>query len=242
LTFILYNNIYDYFVPPEEDVEINVPTEGFEEGIDAMDEAMEDNPDVANIDLEEGKQALIKQKEILEGEHKPLFSSSLKFLLLIFLQVLAFHFAIRTDNILKNENEAPKFKEFAKSQVRIIKLIGRNWVYGLIMYILISVFCGIIGYDFLKAPLMFLIYGYYIGFVFLDNYLVQFNFSIKESVRCIQSHFAASAVFGVFASLLMYIPTIGPLIVPFVCGIAATKYGHMTQMESFSRDKKQKIG
>jgi len=69
----------------------------------------------------------------------------------------------------------------------------------------------------------------------LDNYLEQFHFSIKQSVTCIQSHFGAATVFGIFTSLVMNVPLIGPLIVPFVCAIAATRYGHLNQMESFER-------
>jgi len=64
-SFILYNNIYDYFNPNEDDIEINIPTKGFEEGIDAIDEVMEDSLDAANPELEKTKQALVKQKEIL---------------------------------------------------------------------------------------------------------------------------------------------------------------------------------
>jgi len=239
-SFVLYNNIYDYFIPDKEDVELNIPTEGFDEGIESMDEALNDSPDAGKPELEKGKQSLVKQKEILEGEHKPLFSSSLRFLLLIFLQVLMFHFAVRTNNVLKNENKAPRVKQLYKSQIRMVKLMLRKWIYGLIMYILMSILLGIIGQSHLIKPIMFFIYGYYIGFAFLDNYLAQFNFSIKESVKCIQSHFGASTLFGVFASAVMFIPTVGPLIVPFVCGIAATIYGHTTQMETFPRSKNDK--
>ena len=51
--------------------------------------------------LEAEKQTLVEPEEIMEEDHKPLFSSSLKFLLLIFLEVLIFHFAVKTNNILK---------------------------------------------------------------------------------------------------------------------------------------------
>lgn len=241
-TFILYNNIHDYFIPNDrEDIEINISTEEIDEGIEALEEAKNDIPDDAKGDLEEGKEALTKVKETLEGEHKPLFSGSLKFLLLIFLEVLIFHFAVKTNNILKNENRVLKFKNFSKAQIRMTKVMVRKWIYGLIMFILVSILCGIAGKTYLRDFIMFLIYGYYMGFAFLDNYLEQFKFSIKESVKCSQSHFGAATVFGLFASILMNVPVIGPLTVPFLCAIAATRYGHMSQMEAFKNTEKEVV-
>jgi len=120
----------------------------------------------------------------------------------------------------------------------MMKVMWRKWLYGLLMFIFISIICGITGTDYLKDAIMFLIYGYYMGFAFLDNYLEQFKFSINESVKCTQSHFGAATVFGVFTSLIISIPVIGPLIAPFLCAIAATRYGHAKNMESFPRAKK----
>ena len=107
---------------------------------------------------------------------------------------------------------------------------------GLVMYILVSIACSIAGFSALRDAIMFFVYGFYLGFAFLDNYLEQFGFNIKNSVKCVQSHFGASALFGITASILMNIPFIGPLIVPFIIGIAATRYGHETKMEAFAID------
>jgi len=212
-TFILYNNIHDYFLP-NNGIEINIPTEDIDEGIKAFEKAANDSMDGAKSGFETGKKSLTKVKESLEGEHKPLFSGSLKFLLLIFL------------------NKVLKFKNFSKAQIRMTKVMVRKWIYGLIMFILVSILCGIVGKSYLRDFIMFSIYGYYMGFAFLDNYLEQFNFSIKESAKCVQSHFGAATVFGLFTSIVMNIPIIGPLTVPFLCAIAATRYGHISQMEA----------
>ena len=77
----------------------------------------------------------------------------------------------------------------------------------------------------------------FLGFAFLDNYLEQFHFTIKESAKCIQSHFGAAVIFGIFTSILLHIPILGPIAVPFICGIAATRYGHRFRMETFSIPK-----
>ena len=235
-SYTLYKDVHDYFIPGEEsEMEINISSEEIDEDILEIEKAMENMPEQDKAELAAEKQSLVDQKEIMEEDHKPLFSSSLKFLLLIFLEVLIYHFAVKTNNILKNTNTIPKFKDFSTAQIRMIKVMGRKWVLGLIMYILVSIACGITQTGFLKDAIMFLVYGYYLGFAFLDNYLEQFHFSIKKSVTCIQSHFGAATVFGIFTSLVMNIPLIGPLVVPFLCAIAATRYGHLNQMEAFNK-------
>jgi len=233
-SYTLYRDVHDYFLPEEKkDIEINISTDSVEEGIKEIAKAMDTIPVEGEVELEAGKQPLLQQEEIMEDDHKPLFSSSLKFLLLIFLEVLIYHFAVKTNNILKKQQKVLGFKDFSTAQIRMIKVMGRKWVLGLIMYILVSIICSINQTEYLKEAIMFLVYGYYLGFAFLDNYLEQFHFSISKSVTCIQSHFGAATVFGLFTSLLMNVPFIGPLIVPFLCTIAATRYGHLSQMESF---------
>jgi len=38
-SFILYNNIHDYFTNSPEEMDINIPTEGIDEGIESFEEA-----------------------------------------------------------------------------------------------------------------------------------------------------------------------------------------------------------
>ncbi len=239
-TYTLYRDVHDYFIPGESrDIEINISTDGIDKGIEELEKAMEQIPEEGKAGLEAGKESLEQGKERIEGKHKPLFSGSLKFLLLVFLEVLIYHFAVKTNNILKKTNKVLAFKEFSTAQIRMIKVMGRKWLAGLLMYILISIVCGITGTDYLEDAIMFLVYGYYMGFAFLDNYLEQFHFTIKKSATCIQSHFGAATVFGLFTSIVMNVPVIGPLVVPFLCAIAATRYGHQSQMEDFEKVIKQ---
>lgn len=235
-SLILVNNLYDYLFPDEsKGIEININNEDLEESIKPIEEGSENISEVTNGEIEISNQSLIDQKENLKEEHRSVFSGSLKFLLLIFLEVLIFHFAVKTNNILKGEKVVLKFNQFYKAQIRMIKVMFRKWVYGLIMYILISIACSIIGFSFMIDPIMFFVYGFYLGFAFLDNYLEQSGFTIKESAKCIQSHFGASTVIGLFASIFMHIPLVGPLLVPFICAIAATRYGHESKMEAFAK-------
>ena len=233
-SYTLCKDIYHYFVPTiGQSIDFEIPTEGLDVGIEVIEDAFNISPDESQTQLENAKDKLIGKKEELTEKHRPLFSGSLKFLLLIFLEVLIFYFSVRTNNIIKGEKKALAFKDFVKAQKRMIMVMGRKWLYGLLMYILLSILCGILDASRLVDPIMFFVYGYYLGFAFLDNYLEQYKFSLKNSSKCVQRHFGASAVFGVFASVLMNVPLLGPLVVPFICGIAATRYGHEAKMEAF---------
>lgn len=229
-TLTLYNDIYDYIFPSIKD-SIDIPTEGIDETIGTVKNAMADIPADTKANLLDTEEELNQVKESLKKNNKPLFSGSLKFLLLIFLEVFIFHFSVKTNNILTNENKVLSFKDFVKAQKRMIIVMGRKWIAGLLMFILVSILCALSGMNAFKDIIMFFVYGFYLGFAFLDNYLEQFDFTIKNSIKCIQTHFGASAFFGILASLLMSIPFIGPLITPILFGIAATRYGHASRIE-----------
>jgi len=129
------------------------------------------------------------------------------------------------------EKHKPLFSGSYK-QIRMIKVMGHKWVFGLVMYILVSIACGILSISYLTDFIMFFVYGFFLGFAFLDNYLEQFHFSIKKSSKQIQTHFGAATVLGIFASIGMLIPVIGPILIPFICAVAATIYGHRERLEA----------
>ncbi len=237
-TNILYDDLHHYFFPSDKEgaIEINIDTTGesSEDLVKNIEEVIEDEMEVDNNELEILEPDFLNKDEVSEEKkHNSVFSGSLKFLLLILLEIIIFHFSVKTNNILKKENKLLEFNDFYKAEIRLIKIMGRNWLLGILMYVLVSVVCGITGTKYLSDTIMFCIYGFYLGFAFLDNYLEQFNFDINKSTKTIQKHFGAATVIGIFSSITMNIPIIGPLLVPFICGIAATRYGHAAKMEDF---------
>jgi len=210
-SLVLYDNIHERFFPSESDEGINInisigdEDENADHNIIDIEEDEKDDH-VEDEDKSEATSDINKAKELLEEDHKPLFSGSMKFLLLILLQVLLYHFAVKTNNILKNKSEVVSFRNFSKAQQRMFKLMGRKWFYGLIAYVLLSIVLSIFGIGSIKDVLMFLIYGYFLGFAFLDNYLEQFDYSIKESAEKTKNHFGASTLFGIITSALIHVP------------------------------------
>lgn len=232
LSVTLYNDLHAYFVESQNEILIEIPTEGFDVGIEALETAALNSPEEIRETLEVEKRSLTETKEKLENNHKPLFSGSYKFLILILLEILIFHFAVGTNNIIKKDNRILTVQEFARAQIRMMKVMAHKWIFGLLMYILISVVCGILSISYLTDFIMFFVYAFFLGFAFLDNYLEQYHFSIKRSSKRIQTHLGAAIVFGIVASLGMSIPVIGPIAIPFICAVAATLYGHEMGMEN----------
>ena len=230
LSVTLYEDVKSYINAPDVS-DIEVPEEGFEAGIEALELAAMDSPEEVREKLEEEKKSLIEKKEKFEAAHKPLFSGSYKFLILILLEVLIFHFAVGTNNIIKDENRILTVREFARAQIRMMKVMAHKWIYGLLIYALVSVVCRILSLSYLTNFIMFFVYGFFLGFALLDNYLEQYHFSIVKSSKRIQSHLGAATFLGIFASIGMSIPVIGPIVVPFIGAVAATLYGHEMKME-----------
>lgn len=231
LSATLYSDLHDYFIPQENEVVIEIDTEEIDASIKALDITAINSSAEAREALEAEKRSLIETKEKLKAEHKPIFSGSYKFLILILLEILIFHFSVGTNNLVKNENRILTVREFARAQIRMIKVMAHKWIFGLIIYVLISFIFTILQMSFLTNFIMFFVYSFFLGLAFLDNYLEQYHISINKSSKCIQTHFGAAIVFGIVASIGMSIPVIGPIAMPFICAVAATLYGHEMKME-----------
>jgi len=209
---------------------------------DIVDEIVDEVNTEVSEELEnelssELKDAISDEDSSHVEKHKSVFSNSLKFFLLIFLEVLIFHFAVRTNSILKGQKKEAFFKDFSHAQLRMIKVMGLKWALGLACYIVVTVALSIAQIRFVTPYLMYFVYAYFIGFAFLDNYMEQFGYTIRESSRTIQTHFGAAVTLGVIAGALMHIPLVGPLVTPFICAIAATRYGHQVKMENYIPEK-----
>ncbi|MFK7808402.1 MAG: EI24 domain-containing protein [Saprospiraceae bacterium] len=170
-----------------------------------------------------------------EGKHTML-SGGTKYLLLILLEVIIFHFCIKTLSILTKKSDEVSFKKFYKAEIRMIKIMGWNFGKGIAAQVVISILLGFLDLDFLEPLLMFLVYTYFIGYAFLDNYNEQFEFKISKSQQIIRRHLGAAFALGLVVTLLLYIPLVGPLLAPIFGGVAATIYGVRYSMEDTELD------
>lgn len=163
---------------------------------------------------------------------KVYFQGGIKYLLLIVMEMLIFHFSTRTLNILEGKSTSIKPSEFVSAQIRMIKISIRNYFYEIVIGILLAIVLGILGGSELKSFLMLFVQFYFIGFAFMDNYFEQKNLTIKESGYYIKEHLFAAVIIGAAGYGLFMIPLIGALTAPFICSVAATSYLHHKNADS----------
>ena len=157
-----------------------------------------------------------------KGYH--LFSlGGMKYLILILGEVLIFHAARRTMEVLKGTKEAePSLKDFMRAQMRMIEISLAAWAFELGVTILISIALGFMHADWLKSPLNWMIQCFFLGAVMVDGYLEKYKLKLTASIYVSRQIAGLALVIGVATYLLLSIPLIGAVIAPFFASIAAT--------------------
>jgi uncharacterized protein involved in cysteine biosynthesis len=154
------------------------------------------------------------------------FQGGIKYVLLIVLEMLIFHFSTKTLDVLEGQESDLKPSDFIAAQVRMIKISVRNYFFEILIGILLAIVLGFVGASSCKSFLMLFVQFYFIGFAFMDNYFEQKGLSIKESGNYIKEHLFAATIIGAAGYILFMIPLIGALVGPFICSVAATSYLH----------------
>ena len=182
------------------------------------------SPDGANVEGE---------KKYFSGISKftAIFSGS-KYLMLILLEIVIFHFSVKTLEVLNKEKYETTFGMFIKAEMRMIKVMIRSFVYTFIVNILLNIGLSILGFSYALPAFMFVVTSYFIGLGFLDNYNEQQKLNVKESDICIRYNSGAATTLGVLASVGLVVPIIGPLLVPVFGAIVANIYGHTYHIEN----------
>ncbi|GLR17733.1 EI24 domain-containing protein [Portibacter lacus] len=158
-------------------------------------------------------------------------TSGTKYLLVILLEIVIFYFSVKTLSILTDKERRPTIAEFIKAETRMLKLMVLNFVKGIIVLVIVSAILFLLGVSFLSPFVMFLVYGYFMGYAFIDNYNEQHGNTIKKSGQIIQQHLGAALTIGTVVSLLIYIPLVGPLCGPIFGSVAAALYGERHKIE-----------
>lgn len=184
------------------------------------------------IDLPDNLETDITAKEALtESSKGEAISSGTRYLLLILLEVIIFHFAVKTLSILLQNPKQPTFKEFINAERRMIKLLFISFWKGVAASIVLSIVLSIIGLGQLSSTIMFFVYSYFIGYAFIDNYNEQFGLSIKQSLVQVRQHVGAATLLGIVITGLMYLPFLGAFLAPIFGAVAASLYCHEYQVQ-----------
>lgn len=145
----------------------------------------------------------------------------MRYVMLILLEVVVFHFMRRTLAILAARDSGVSFNDFINAQVRMIRVVFRSWVLELVCTILISVVCGIFSIlEFFEPALIFGVQCYYLGFAIVDNYNEQFGLTIKQSVAYARGYVGVALALGLVLYLLMLVPVVGIVLGPLLVSVA----------------------
>lgn len=188
--------------------------------------------DLSGIDAADlSEQGESIKKNIKEASQGEAISSGTRYLLLILLEVIIFHFSVKTLSILTTNTAYPKFKEFIAAEKRMIRLLIISFFKGLLASIILGIVLSIVGLNDLTSFMMFFVYSYFMGYAFIDNYNEQFDINIKDSLLKVRQHVGAATILGVVVTALMYFPIIGPFFAPLFGAVAGTLYSHKYQVQ-----------
>lgn len=149
---------------------------------------------------------------------------SMKWVILILLEVIIYHFMRKTMHILldKDMPDAHSLRPFLRAQKRmIIVSVVAFSLEVLLVNIGAGIFFGILSpLRFLKTPTILLIQTALLGFAIVDNYNEQFKFPIKASLQYVaKSHIGTAIGVGLPLFLLLKIPFLGTVAGPILASV-----------------------
>ncbi|MEZ5038971.1 MAG: hypothetical protein R2828_03740 [Saprospiraceae bacterium] len=162
-------------------------------------------------------------KDVIHEGYGLLFSSSSKYIVLVLLEIVIFHFARRTLEILSKKPSHCTFKDFVQAQVRMIKIAFVSWIMENIATNMISFAFGLFDpIGVLEPTLIFAVQCFFLGFAILDNYHEQFEMSIKESLAFSKGYIGVALAAGIFLYLAMLIPGIGSVVGTLIAAVGVS--------------------
>ena len=147
---------------------------------------------------------------------------SYKYLIVILLEIVIFHFARKTHQILSGEDADATLDAFLKAQIRMFKVVVYAWVLESVFSLLAGTFLAIVGFSLIKPLVIFLIQCYFLGFTFMDNYFEISELTIKESAKRTREYAGASLAIGFVVYVVMLLPVLGTVLGPLLGAVTAT--------------------
>ena len=148
--------------------------------------------------------------------------SGFKYAILILLEVVIFHFARKTLEILNGEKAEANLNSFIKAQVRMFKVVLFAYVMETISTILVGVGLSILSLGMIKPVVNFVIQCFFLGFVIIDNYNEIYHMSIKQSFKYTRQYTGVSIGIGIVVYVLMLLPVLGAFLAPLLAAVTAT--------------------
>ncbi len=150
-----------------------------------------------------------------------------KYLVLIVLEVITFHFIQRTLEIRIGREPDHSFRAFIRAEKRMIAVSLVSWIMESIIQGVVNIPLGMLGLSFLKQPAGLLIQFFFLGFTLIDNYHECFRLTVEQSRRRSRKVVGVAVATGLVAYVLMFVPLLGV--------VAATMLGAVTAAMAMER-------
>lgn len=155
-----------------------------------------------------------------------LSNGSLKWVILILMEVVIYHFMRASLKITlgKDVKDAHKMGPFVRAQWRMIRVSISAFILEIILVnVLFGTASSIIPFLRYFVPAATLVVqAYLLGFAIVDNYNEQFEISVEQSLGYVRrSYMGVCLGLGVPLYFLLLIPIIGPFIAPLLTSVTA---------------------
>ncbi len=175
-------------------------------------------PDQVNSLAELGSVA----SSLFKGGYDLFVIGGLKYVVLILAEVVIFHFARRSLEIVTNEEVDNSFEAFWIAQKRMVKVAIFSFIMESIYSLVFKLGTSIIGLGWINPAGIFLIQCFFLGYAIIDNYNEIFHLTLKQSFKVAQRYAGVALVIGIPVYLIMLMPLLGTILGPILGAIAAT--------------------
>jgi len=161
------------------------------------------------------------------------FNGSHKYLILIVMEIVIFHFTRRTMMIVTQTEIDTSFNTFITAEKRMIQVAFYSFILESVWRFVANTSLSILDItEWMIVPAMLIIESFYLGFAVIDNYNELLNMSIKQSHKYTFHHAPVAVIIGFILFLILKIPILGVLIGPVICAVIATLIMHEITAQS----------
>ena len=160
----------------------------------------------------------------------------MKYVLLIAIEIIIFHFTRRSMMIITGEKIDTSFNTFMKAEWRMVKVAIFSFFMESVFTVLSNTLFSLAGTSEAAPVMIFLIQSFYLGFAIIDNFNELFHMTLRQSHRYTW-HFAPVAIItGAIVNVMLLIPGIGVVIGTVICSVIATLTMHELTKKSGGMD------
>ena len=159
-----------------------------------------------------------------------------KYVILILLEIVIFHFARKTLQALTGEEQKANLKAFIDAQVRMFQVVIFCFVMELIISIFLKIGFSILSIKWLLPVALLIVQCFFLGFAIIDNYNEIYKMTIKQSFKFTQQYIGVALAVGVVVYMLMLLPLVGTVLAPLLGAVVST----MTMYQLEKKDQTMK--